>query len=154
VSGRARRPWRCSLWPTLPGQVGRSLCRHSSILRASFDRRLHGQLADETTCTLRCRRKLSWISTSCASNSCSWRSWKGITGGRQQIWRQVCESSSLPDDFTFGELACRRVDLLPSIARKLLAIFIRRNPGNWMEFSTGWRTHCFGRVRIAYVTLA
>jgi len=35
------------------------------------------------------RRKLSWVSTSCASNTCCWRSWKGITGGHQQIWRQV-----------------------------------------------------------------
>jgi len=61
------------------------------------------------------RRELWWVSTSSAWIARCWR--KRVAGGRQQIRRQVCDStiaSAGRDNFTVGKLVRRRVDLLPN----------------------------------------
>jgi len=57
------------------------------------------------------RCKFLWVSTSHASV----RAVDVIARGHQQICRQVCDSTGRWDDFTFGELAWWRADLLPRI---------------------------------------
>lgn len=59
------------------------------------------------------RWKLLWIYMSRASNTCCWLSWKVVSVGHQQIWRQVMwlDSSVRWLQFTFSELTSLQVGM-------------------------------------------
>jgi len=128
----------------------RPLCCKSRMWRRGMVQLLYGQLANMPT--YRCvslqtwevnspmkqvahsnvRRKLLCVSRSCTSNTCYGRCWKGITGGRQQIWLQVCDSTHRQDDFTFSELTSQRVGI-PATLQTMYAYASDNNTANWLE---------------------